>query len=300
MEPISLAGKVAIIAGASRGMGREIAIAYATAGAKGVTVTAAPANDEARDAIEAELAETVAAIDAAGGAGTGLGLVADVTDWADCQMAVARTVETFGALDVLFHNAGKSQRYHGDRDIPFWETEPAGWRDVITTNVVGPYMMAKAAIPKMLEGGWGRILVTNKNADSQHEKFAGAYGPSKSAVEAQVLSWAEETAGTGVTVNCLGPGGAVNTRFGRGEIRDRGLDPDVMNKMALFLASDQSGDYNGCRFTGKYWDDGLSNAEAAEKCRDAPLFPVPCAKPTKLDRAWRDSERAVAGTQTEG
>ena len=130
--------------------------------------------------------------------------------------------------------------------------------------------------------------------------FAGAYGPSKACVEAQVLSWAEETAGTGVTVNCLGPGGAVNTRFGRGEIRDRGLDADVMNKMALWLASDQSGDYNGCRFTGKYWDDALSNAEAAEKCRDAPLFPVPCSKPTKLDRAWRDSERAVAGTQTEG
>lgn len=300
MEPISLSGKVAIIAGASRGMGREIAIAYAAAGAKGVTVTGAPANDEARDAIEAELAETVAAIDAAGGAGTGLGLVAEATDWADCQMVVARTVEAFGALHVLFHNAGKSQRYHGDRDIPFWETVPEGWRDVITTNVVGPYMMAKAAIPKMLEGGWGRIVVTNKNADSQHEKFAGAYGPSKAAVEAQVLSWAEETAGTGVTVNCLGPGGAVNTRFGRGEIRDRGLDADVMNKMALWLASDESGAYNGCRFTGKYWDDALPNAEAAEKCRDAPLFPVPCSKPTKLDRAWRDSERAVAGTQTEG
>jgi 3-oxoacyl-[acyl-carrier protein] reductase len=300
MEPISLEGKVAIIAGASRGMGREIAVTYAGAGAKGVTVTAAPAHDEARDAIEAELAETVAAIDAAGGAGTGLGLVADVTNFADCEMVVARTVETFGALGVLFHNAGKSQRYHGVRDVPFWETDPEGWRDVITTNVVGPYMMAKAAIPKMLEGGWGRIVVTNKNADSQHEKFAGAYGPSKSAVEAQVLSWAEETAGTGVTVNCLGPGGAVNTRFGRGDIRDRGLNPDVMNKMALWLASDESGDYNGCRFTGKYWDDSLSNDAAAEKCRDAPLFPVPCSKPTNLDRAWQDSERAVAGTQTEG
>lgn len=300
MEPISLDGKVAIIAGASRGMGREIAVTYARAGATGVTVTAAPASDEARDAIEAELAETVAAIDGAGGAGTGLGLVADVTNFADCEMVVARTLETFGTVSVLYHNAGKSQRYHGPRDIPFWETEPEGWRDVITTNVVGPYMMAKAVIPTMLENGWGRIIVTNKNADSQHEKFAGAYGPSKSAVEAQVLSWAEETAGTGVTVNCLGPGGAVNTRFGRGNIRGRGLDPDVMNNMALWLASDESGNYNGCRFTGKYWDDSLTNAEAAEKCRDAPLFPVPCSKPTNLDWAWRNSERAVAGTQTEG
>ncbi len=300
MDPISLEGKVAIIAGASRGMGREIAVAYAAAGAKGVVVTAAPASDETSDAIDAELADTVAAIDAAGGEGTGLGLIADVIDWAQCQMVVARTEVAFGTVHVLFHNAGKSQRYHGARDIPFWETEPEGWRDVITTNVVGPYMMAKAAIPKMLEQGWGRVIVTNKNADSQHEAFAGAYGPSKSAVEAQVLSWAEETAGTGVTVNCLGPGGAVNTRFGRGDIRDRGLDPDVMNKMALWLASDESADFNGCRFTGKYWDDSLANAQAAEKCRDAPLFPVPIAKPTKLDHAWRDSERATAGTQSEG
>ncbi len=300
MEPISLEGKVAIVAGASRGMGREIAVTYAAAGAKGVVVTAAPARDETRGAIEAELAEAVAAIDAAGGAGTGLGLVADATSFADCERVVAETVKTFGALHVLFHNAGKSQRYHGARDVPFWETEPEGWRDVITTNVVGPYMMAKAAIPKMLEQGFGRIIVTNKNADSQHEAFAGAYGPSKSAVEAQVLSWAEETAGTGVTVNCLGPGGAVDTRFGRGEIRGRGLDPSVMNRMALWLASDESADCNGCRFTGKYWDDSLTNAEAAEKCRDAPLFPVPVSKPTKLDRAWRDSERARAGTQIEG
>ncbi len=298
MDPISLDGKVAIIAGASRGMGREIAIAYASAGAKGITVLAAPASDETKQAIEAELAETVAAIEKAGGQGTGLGLIAEVTDWADCRMAVARTVETFGALHVLFHNAGKSQRYHGDRDIPFWETEPEGWRDVITTNVVGPYMMAKAAIPTMLQAGWGRVVITNKSADSQHEKFAGAYGPSKSAVEAQALSWAEETDGTGVTVNCLDPGGAVNTRFGRGEIRDRGLDPKVMNNMALWLASDESGGVNGCRFSAKYWDGQLGHAEAAEKCRNAPLFPVPL-KPTALGLAWTGSERAGVAIQTE-
>ena len=299
MVAIRLERKVAIIAGASRGMGREIAIAYASAGARGVTVTAAPAADETRDEIEAELAEVVAGIDDAGGEGTGLGLIADVTDWADCQMAVDRTVETFGGLHVLFHNAGKSQRYHGPRDIPFWRAEPEGWRDVITTNVLGPYLMAKAAVPKMLENGWGRIIITNKNTDSQHEAFAGAYGPSKSAVEAQALSWAEETEGTGVTVNCLGPGSAVNTRFGRGEIRNRGLDPKVMNNMALWLASDQSDGVNGCRYSAKHWDDSLADAEAAEKCRDAPLFPVPL-KPTKLDLAWKGTERGTVATQREG
>jgi 3-oxoacyl-[acyl-carrier protein] reductase len=298
MAPVFLNGKVALIAGASRGMGREIAVAYAAAGAKGVTVTAAPASDETAEAIKSELAEVVAAIDVAGGPGTGLGLVSEVTDWADCQMAVARTLETFGRLDVLFHNAGKSQRYHGARGVPFWETEPEGWRDVVTTNVVGPYMMAKAAIPTMLQNGWGRIIITTKNADSQHAEFGGAYGPSKSAVEAQALSWAEETVGSGVTVNSLSPGGAVNTRFGRGDVHNRGLDPNVMNNMALWLASNNSDGANGCRYNGSKWDDTLAINEAAEKCRDAPLFPVPI-RGTKLDLAWMGSEWGTPATQKE-
>lgn len=76
------------------------------------------------------------------------------------------------------------------------------------------------------------------------------------------------------------------------------LDPKVMNPMALWLASDQSDGVNGCRFSAKHWDDSLSNEEAAEKCRDAPLFPVPL-KPTKLDLAWKATERGTVATQKE-
>ena len=289
MESVSLEGKVAVITGASRGMGREIAIAYAKAGAKGVVVTAAAASDEAKAEIENELAGVVAEIDEPGGAGTGLGIYADATSWEDCQRVVAETVEKFGGLNILYHNAGKSQRYHGERDIPFWQTDPEGWRLVMDTNVVGPYMMAKAAIPKMLEAGWGRIVVTTKNSDSMHSEFAGAYGPSKAAVEAQAISWAEEIEGTGVTVNTLSPGGAVRTKFGRGLIQDRGLQPDVIVPMALWLACTESDGVNGCRFDAKFWDHALANAEAAEGCRLVSLFPT-ARRETKLTRAWEPSD----------
>ncbi len=289
MEPVNLEGRVAVVTGASRGMGREIAIAYAKAGAKGVVVTAAAASDESKTEIENELAIVVDELDHAGGAGIGLGVHADATSWQDGQSVVAQAIEKFGALDILYHNAGKSQRYHGERDIPFWQTDPEGWRLVMDTNVVGPYLMARAAIPKMLEGGWGRIIITTKNADSMHSKFAGAYGPSKPAVEAQAISWAEETVGTGVTVNTLSPGGAVRTKFGRGVIQDRGLQPDVIVPMALWLASAESDGVSGCRFDAKQWDHGLSNAEAAEGCRLVSLFPT-ARRETKLTTAWEPSD----------
>lgn len=296
MTDISLKGKVAIIAGASRGMGREIAITYAKAGAAGITVVAAPAVDETRESIQAELDEVVSSITAAGG--KGLGLMADVTSFADCTRVVSETIAKYGGLHVLFHNAGKSQRYHGKRDIPFWETDHDGWRDVIVTNVVGPYLMAKATIPHFLKQKWGRIIVTSKSADSMHERFAGAYGPSKAAVEAHVLSWAEETAGTGVNCNCVNPGGAVNTKFGRGAASGRGLEVSVMNNIALWLASDLSADYNGCRFSAKFWEGPPSATDSGERCRETPLFPVP--HKTSLGRAWTASPRATLSIQSKG
>jgi 3-oxoacyl-[acyl-carrier protein] reductase len=156
---------------------------------------------------------------------------------------------------------------------------------VIETNVVGPYLMAKAAVPEMLKGGFGRIINITKSADSMHTAQSGAYGPSKAALEAEAISWAEELDGTGVTVTCLQPGGAVNTLFGRGAILDRGLPVDVIVNGALWLASDEAGEYNGCRFDAKKWDESLPNDKAGPASRMEPLFPTP-ERETKLAHAW--------------
>lgn len=286
MADISLNGKVALITGASRGMGREMAVAFARAGAAGITATAAAADDESRAEIETELGETVALVEQAGG--RGLAIHADILSRADCESAVEQTIGMFGRLDILCNHAGKSQRYHGPRDIPFWETEPEGYRLVMTTNIIGSYLMSRAAVPHMLKNGWGRIIVTSKSLDSMHEAYAGAYGPSKAGLEAQTLSWAEELEGTGVTINSVEPGGPVPTKFGRGQVTGtRGLPVDVLVPCALWLASDFSDGINGCRFDAKHWDGSLPPREAGLACRDRPLFPRPkSSKGSKLDLAW--------------
>jgi len=290
-----LAGKVALVTGGSRGMGREMALAFGREGAAGVCVMAAPGSDESEAEIKAEIDAVVAEIEAAGG--RALGILADVGKWSDCQRAVDATIAAFSGLDILVNNAGKSGRYvgtGGKRRIPFFEADPAGYCEVIETNVNGPFLMARAAVPHMIEAGWGRIINISKNVDAMHRALNSPYGPSKAALEAATLVWAEDLMGTGVTVNSLGPGGSVNTKFGSGQIPGAGMAPDVIVPPALWLASEASDGVTGCRYIANHWDASLAPAEAAENCREPAVFPVP-ERATPLDRAWAKSPLSRSG-----
>jgi NAD(P)-dependent dehydrogenase (short-subunit alcohol dehydrogenase family) len=280
---ISLAGKVCIVTGGGRGLGRAMALGFARAGAAGITVTSAESPTETQ--------EVAREIDRIAGRGCGLALTADVASWPDCERVVAQTVRRFGGLQVLVNNAGKAGWAAGNERRPFWEAKPEGWRHVFDTNVNGPFYMAKAAIPHFLAQKWGRIINITKNRETMFRAKGSPYGPTKAALDAMSLCWAQDLLGTGVTVNSLGPGGSTETRLSspewRNEQRKAGilLDPAIMAAPAVWLASDRSAGITGCRYIAKEWNDGLPPDEAAERAREIAIF-VPPEPRDLLTRTW--------------
>lgn len=278
-----LENRSVLVTGGGRGFGAVFAEAFAAQGAN-VLITGA------RDA--SELAATARRIDARG-QGRCLPLRADVGVWRDAQAAVNRSRAAFGGLDILINNAARGPVYampdfRLDRRAPFWEAEPQAFIEQLAVNVGGPFMMAKAALPHMTAQGFGRIINISTSRSTMVLQGAGAYGPSKAALETASRVWARDLEGTGVTVNVLAPGGASDTalipgenigarapldyRSGKTQPGDEGtgdflLPASIMAAPALWLASLQAADLNGARFIAKDWDDDLPPTEAAARAR---------------------------------
>jgi 3-oxoacyl-[acyl-carrier protein] reductase len=169
------------------------------------------------------------------------------------------------------------------KSLKFWEADPEAWTEIIDTNVNGTFLMARSAVPHMIRAGWGRIVNITTSLPTMQRKQNSPYGVSKVAIEAETLIWAQDLAGTGVTVNSLIPGGAADTDFvhmaSRKELAAIGralLPPSVMAAPVVWLASTLSDDVTGGRFVGKLWDENLPPNEAAAKAREASvLLPVP-------------------------
>lgn len=158
--------RAAIVTGASRGIGRDIAIALAAAGS--------PVGLIARD--EDRLARVAREIEAAGG--TAAFRVADVRDWRTVERAVSELTEACAApLGLLVNNAGRI-----DREVPLWEADPEQWRDVVETNLLGSFHAARAAVPLMLEQGVGRVVEIVSGAGAKDWAKASAYVASKAAM----------------------------------------------------------------------------------------------------------------------
>ncbi len=265
----TLSGKVALVTGGGRGLGRSMALGLARAGAS-VIVTAARERAE----IERVAAEAPGIVS----------VLADVTKEEDCARAVAEAIARFGRLDVLINNAGRGMKYVSDSFLTaptrFWEADPAAWRMVIDTNINGPFLMARAAVPHMLKAGWGRIVNTSMSHSTMRRAGYSPYGPSKAGLESETRIWAEELAGTGVTVNAVLPGGATLTGMIPASYpeadRKRLLDPDIIVPPVLFLAGAASDGVTGKRFDASKWRADLPQAEAAKRCaRDAGVYEAP-------------------------
>ncbi|WP_369137866.1 SDR family NAD(P)-dependent oxidoreductase [Modestobacter versicolor] len=189
-----LAGKVALVTGASSGIGEATAVALAEAGA------AVAVGARRRDRLEA-----LAGRLRAGGA-TVLELDLDVTDERACAAAVARTREELGGLDVLVNNAGVMLL----GTIVGADTED--WRRMVQTNVMGVLYMTHAAIDGMVEQGSGDVVNLSSVAGRVARKGAGVYNASKWAVNAFSESLRQEVTGRGVRIGLVEPG-AVATEL---------------------------------------------------------------------------------------
>jgi 3-oxoacyl-[acyl-carrier protein] reductase len=266
---IRLDGTVAIVTGAARGLGQAMATALVRAGANVVFA----------DVDDAALSVATRAIAGQPRFGAALGVHCDITERADCERLVGVTLDKFGALHVLVNNAAKGQA-HLERSphttsLRFWESDPEIWQQVIVTNVNGTFLMARTAVPHMLNGGFGRIVNVTTSLATMQRRNNSPYGVTKAAIEAETLIWAQELKDTGVTVNSLIPGGAADTDFvheaSRKELAAMGralLPPSVMAPPILWLASRMSDGITGARFVGKLWDDTLPPSEAALKARE--------------------------------
>jgi 3-oxoacyl-[acyl-carrier protein] reductase len=261
-----LSGKTAIVTGAGRGLGRAMALGLARAGAN-VVLTAARNRHE----IE-QVAEEAAKNPFAGKIRQHL---ADVAREEDCVRVASETLREFGGVHILVNNAGRGMRFVSEKffDTPtkFWETDPAIWKMMIDTNVNGPFHMARAVAPQMMKQRWGRIINISMNHETMRRAGFSPYGPSKAALESETIIWAQDLAGTGVTVNALLPGGATDTGMVPEDlaphVRQKLIQPDIMIPPLLWLVSEAASEVTGGRFTANLWDDSLPPEQAAEKAR---------------------------------
>ena len=227
-----LEGKVALITGASQGLGRALALAYAKGGVRVVI------NARSEESIR-PVAEEVDSSDA-----EILALAADVSKRADVERLVGAAVERFGRIDALVNNAGLLGPRVAIVDYP--EDE---WRRVIDANLTGPFLVSRAVIPHMPEGGSIVNVVSGVSVEGRAEW--GAYSVSKFGIEGLTQILAAELEERGIRVNAVDPGGMRTTMRAAAYPKEdpaTRITPEENTDVFLYLASDDSRDVTGQRF----------------------------------------------------
>lgn len=234
-----------LVTGAGRGIGKRLALGFATAGARVGLL--------ARSKAELDLAQLE--IEHAGG--TALRIRADVTDFEQMCAAVDRMRVHFGGIQAVVC-AAAVQGPIG----PLNETSPKAWLDTIQTNLGGVMNTCRAVLPALIEKRAGKIIVLSGVGSVTARPNFSAYAASKAAVVRLVETLAEEVRDHNIQVNCMGPGGTYTSmtdeilragdRAGWKEHEDAlnvrqtgGISPERQIQLALFLASEQSNHVSG-------------------------------------------------------
>jgi NAD(P)-dependent dehydrogenase (short-subunit alcohol dehydrogenase family) len=249
-QAFSLTGKVALITGASKGIGESIARFYAAFGAKVVI------NSRKQD----ELDQVAADIRAAGFDCTGI--AANAGDPEACRALVAQVVALHGGIDILVNNAAVNPVYG-----PVVDCEERAFDKIIDVNLKAPFILSNLVYPVMKERGGGSVINVSSIAGFIPDPGLGMYSVSKAALNMLTKVQAKEWAADGIRSNAICPG-VIKTKFSKALWEDEAVLNRFLKKipakrvgtveevagLALFLASDVSGYCTGSLFTA---DGGL-------------------------------------------
>jgi NAD(P)-dependent dehydrogenase (short-subunit alcohol dehydrogenase family) len=201
-----------------------------------------------------------------------IGLPLDVRSETSVAQAVQEAWSRLGGVDMLVNNAGIGMRTVNPDFMTeprgFWLVSPAGFRDVIETNLTGYFLMARAVTPRMLAAGEGRIVNISVNEATMTRAGFVPYGPSRAGTEAMSRVMAADLRGSGVTVNLLRPGGATATGMVPDGPRPGGgslplLDPAVMGPPIVWLASAEAAGVHDEHISATEFDDWLRTRGSA-------------------------------------
>jgi NAD(P)-dependent dehydrogenase (short-subunit alcohol dehydrogenase family) len=236
MSEFSLKGRVAVVTGASRGIGRAIALQFAAAGAQVVVSSRKLANVQS-------VADEIAA-----GGGQALAVQAHVGETEDIQALVEETLRAFGRLDIAVNNAATNPHFG-----PLLTADESQWDKILDTNAKGIFRVCKAVVPTMQAQGGGKIINLSSIAGLRPAPGMGIYGISKAAIIMLTQVLALELGPENIQVNAIAPGW-IKTRFSRlvwqtPEIAEPTLahlplgrfgEPEDVAGLALYLASPAS------------------------------------------------------------
>lgn len=239
-----LRGRIALVTGAGRGIGRAIAVALALEGAR--IVAAARSEDALKELVDEIIAN----------GGSAAAARVDLSDRSQTRELTGRAAEPFGPIDILVNNAGVGSSAD---PRPLVDYRDEFWDLTIEVNLNAPYVLSKAALPHMLAQGWGRIITIASINSRMAALHGSAYTASKHGVLGLMRAIATEVSSRGVTVNCICPG-PVQTKMNDIRIRydaerlDRDLGeheksltlvggrlaPSDIAPMAVYLAGDEA------------------------------------------------------------
>ncbi|HIM90982.1 MAG TPA: SDR family oxidoreductase [Dehalococcoidia bacterium] len=229
-----LKGQTAIVTGASRGIGKAIAVMFASEGAN-VVVTAR--TEYAIDDLAGRIVQS---------GGSALAVTADLSIDSDLQRIADETLANYGRIDILVNNAGI---IHPRINLVDFDFEL--WRNVVAVNLEAVALLTALCLPSMMQRNYGKVINISSIGGRKGSKGRSAYRATKAALINLTESVAAETKPYGIDVNCICPGG-VDTEGYREAFRMRGkiddpslMAPEEIAKLAVYLASDDSSSVTG-------------------------------------------------------